>query len=190
MYAQLKKPERFKNESVIDIKSDKKLKLYISAATIAAVLVLAVIGNLFVPVTRLYDTGGFWMLALRFALILIGILIYYWLHEYIHLYIENRMTGIKAGIKREKLFAYSESRSYFSLDTYIKYCFAPVVVLGVILLLLMLILPAKYFWQVYIIQIINIAGAMGDAFVVIRLKREKQELVIKDNGTSVSYWTK
>ena len=59
----------------------------------------------------------------------------------------------------EKYHARCVSDTVFTLKGYIIYCFAPVVIIGTVLLILNIVLPDRFFWQVYIIQIINIAGA-------------------------------
>lgn len=190
MLAFAEKPKEYKNEKAIDLGSERMLKVCIYAAAIAAAALLASIGNLHIPITVLFDADGVLWLVLRFAIVIVCIELYYLLHELIHSHISKKLSGTKAEIVREKIYAYSVSNSYFGLKAYLILSFAPIVIIGVVLLLLTIILPDKLFWQVYIIQIINLAGAAGDVYVAFKLLREKQDIVIKDNGTTVSYWTK
>lgn len=190
MLAFAEKPKEYKNEKAIDLGSERMLKVCIYAAAIAAAALLASIGNLHVPITVFFDVDGALWLLLRFVIVFACIALYYLLHELIHSYISKKLSGTKTEIVREKVYAYSVSNSYFSLKAYLIYSFAPIAIIGVILLLLTLILPDKLFWQVYIIQIINLAGAAGDVYAAFKLLREKQDIVIKDNGKTVSYWTK
>ena len=81
------------------------------------------------------------------------------------------------------------SDTVFTLKGYLIYCFAPVVIIGVVLLILNLVLPDRLFWQVYIIQMINIAGAAGELYAAYRLIKEKKELAVLDDGEKLTYWT-
>ena len=58
-----------------------------------------------------------------------------------------------------------------------------------VLLILNLVLPDRLFWQVYIIQMINIAGAAGELYAAYRLIKEKKELAVLDDGEKLTYWT-
>lgn len=190
MLALTEKPKEYKNEKVIDLGSERMLKVCIYAAAIAAAVLLASIGNLHVPITSLYDVDGVMWLILRLAIVIVCMALYYLLHECIHVCIAKKFSGTKPEIVREKIYVRCASNCCFSLKGYLIYSFAPIVIIGVLLLLLTLVLPDKLFWQVYIIQIINLAGAAGDVYAAFKLLREKQELIVKDNGTTVSYWTK
>lgn len=190
MLALAEKPREFKNEKVIELGSERMLKVCIYAAAIAAAVLLASIGNLRVPITALYDVDGVLWLILRLAIVVICMALYYLLHECTHVYIAKRFSGTKSELVREKIYVHCASNCYFSLKGYLIYSFAPIVIIGVVLLLLALALPDKFFWQVYIIQLINLAGAASDVYAAIKLLGEKQDIVIKDNGATVSYWTK
>ena len=106
-----------------------------------------------------------------------------------HSYVLKRLTGITAKIVFEKYHARCVSDTVFTLKGYLIYCFAPVVIIGVVLLILNIVLPDKFFWQVYIIQIINIAGAAGEFYAAYILIKEKKELAVLDDGVKLTYWT-
>lgn len=188
MYCYKKKPEKLETESVIDPEGDKKLRLYLSLGAAGLAAVLAGIGCIFVPITQLYDVGGVGRFILRAVLIAVGALAYYFVHELVHLCVLKRMTGDTAKLVFEKFHARCASTTVFTLKGYLIYCFSPVVLIGILLLILNILLPDEMFWQVYIIQMINIAGAAGELFAAYRLIREKKELAVLDDGTKITYW--
>ena len=181
-------PKELKTECVIDPASDKKLKrnLYLGTLGLAAVLVL--IGHLFVPISRLYDVGGIGQFVLRAVLIVVAAVVYYCVHEFLLLRVSEKLTGLKTKITLQKYWLNSSSESIFTLKGYLVYSFAPVAIIGVVLLILNIALPDKFFWQVFIIQIINIAGASGSFYAAYRLLKEKKPLAVTDDGTKITYW--
>lgn len=189
MYCYKEKPEAFKTEYVIDPEGDKKLRLYLSLGAVGLAAVLVGIGCIFVPITKLYDVGGVGRFILRAVLIIVMAAVYYCVHELVHSYVLKRLTGITAKIVFEKFHARCVSDTVFTLKGYLIYCFAPVVIIGVVLLILNIVLPDKFFWQVYIIQIINIAGAAGEFYAAYMLIKEKKELAVLDDGEKLTYWT-
>lgn len=183
------KPEKLKTEHVIDPEGDKKLRLYLSLGAVGLAAVLVGIGCIFVPITKLYDVGGVGRFILRAVLIIVMAAVYYCVHELVHSYVLKRLTGTTAKMVFEKYHARCVSDTVFTLKGYLIYCFAPVVIIGVVLLVLNLVLPDKFFWQVYIIQIINIAGAAGEFYAAYMLIKEKKELAVLDDGEKLTYWT-
>lgn len=189
MYCYKEKPEKLKTEHVIDPEGDKKLRLYLSLGAVGLAAVFVGIGCIFVPIAKLYDVGGVGRFILRAVLIIVMAAVYYCVHELVHSYVLKRLTGITAKIVFEKFHARCVNDAVFTLKGYLIYCFAPVVIIGVVLLILNIVLPDKFFWQVYIIQIINIAGAAGESYAAYMLIKEKKELAVQDDGVKLTYWT-
>lgn len=189
MYCYKEKPEKLKTEHVIDPEEDKKLRLYLSLGAVGLAAVLVGIGCIFVPIAKLYDVGGVGRFILRAALIIVMAVVYYCVHELMHSLVLKRLTGDTAKIVLEKHHARCMSDTVFTLKGYIIYCFAPVVIIGTVLLILNIVLPERFFWQVYIIQIINIAGAAGEFYAAYRLIKERKELAVLDDGEKLTYWT-
>lgn len=189
MYCYKEKPEKLKTEHVIDPEEDKKLRLYLSLGAVGLAAVLVGIGCIFVPIAKLYDVGGVGSFVLRAALIIVMTAVYYCVHELMHACVLKRLTGDTAKIVLEKHHVRCVSDTVFTLKGYIIYCFAPVVIIGTVLLILNIVLPERFFWQVYIIQIINIAGAAGEFYAAYRLIKERKELAVLDDGEKLTYWT-
>ena len=67
---------------------------------------------------------------------------------------------------------------------------APVVLWGVVLLILGNLVPAAWFWVVYLIQIVNISGAMGDFFVTVRFSVLPAHILVFDRGVGMTVYSK
>ena len=78
------------------------------------------------------------------------------------------------------LYAYARSEAYFTKKRYFIIALAPVAVWGVVLLALCMLVPAPWFWTVYLIQIGNIAGAAGDFYVVWRFAAMPPDILVRD----------
>ena len=64
------------------------------------------------------------------------------------------------------------------------------VVIGVVLLALCMLVPAPWFWTVYLIQIGNIAGAAGDFYVVWRFAAMPPDILVRDAGVDMTVYSR
>ena len=188
MYAQINKPKKLKEKKRIDIAENKKTQMYIYGAAAAVSIIMIVIGLLIEPISTLFDTTGVITLILRFVIVIAILAACLYLHEYIHVLTIKKFSGEKCKIEFRKIYACVLTDSYFSKRGYLIVSFAPVAIIGVILLLLMIILPSKCFWILYVAEILNIAGAAGDVYTAILLLKEKDGLWIKDEVNYITYW--
>ena len=67
---------------------------------------------------------------------------------------------------------------------------APVAVWGVVLLALCMLVPAPWFWSVYLIQIGNISGAGGDFYVVWRFAAMSPDILVRDAGVGMTVYSR
>ena len=65
---------------------------------------------------------------------------------------------------------------------------APLVVWGCVLLALELLLPKWWFWAVYIVQISNVSGSMGDVYTVWKLSKMPSDILVRDTGTLMTVY--
>ena len=84
--------------------------------------------------------------------------------------------------------AYAKSSWFFSRPAYIAVALAPVLVWGVVLGVLMGDVPVEYFWCLYVIQIFNISGAVGDLYVTWLVLRMPKGVLVYDEGTSMKFF--
>lgn len=187
----LELPAGYKLIRETDPAKDKKMTLWlnitalaIAAAMVAAALVLRAPGE---------EKSGAVNISINLVsaiLMIAGIIAYIFLHEAVHGFFIERFSKTKAKYGFTGLFAYAGSdAAYFDRRSYVVIALAPIVLLGAALLALNLALPANLFWYIYIIQILNIAGAAGDAYLVLLTAKMPRDTLINDTGKSIRFYS-
>ena len=85
-------------------------------------------------------------------------------------------------------YAYAGSDMYFAKKPYLVIAIAPLVFWTVALAVLQLLLPAEWFWVVWVIQITNISGAAGDLFVFALMLKKPETVLVQDSGTAMTVY--
>ena len=184
-------PEGYEEILSIDLQKDKKLALLVNGLAILIAVPLAVIGLLIVPVSVLFDmSAGFGRYCLRFAALLVGVIVYMVLHELVHGIFMKRFSGVKPRYGFPGLYAYAGSDAYFGKRHYIIIALAPVVVWGLVLLLLNAVVSPEWFWVVYFIQIGNLSGAAGDLYVTYKFRQLPEDILVRDTGVAMTVYSK
>lgn len=177
-----KLPAGFEESIRLDPENDKRLgyTLWGISAGIAAAVVL--LGCAIKNIGLLFDAGGAVMLVLR--LILVAAL--GWLSlaatEYFRCERTAKLTQKPAVVKREKYWLSTETRCWFDLKSYAKLSVLPVFSMCLILVLMMMLLPERFFWQIYVIFTMNLAAAAGDVYVLFAASRQNRPVRIKKEG--------
>ena len=179
-------PEDYGEIYSLNLQKDKRAAIIINLLALAIAAVMAVSMNFFVPVTSFFDlSGGIVRYFLRFAALIVLMVLYMVLHELVH--------GIAmklCGTKRVKygftgLYAFAGSEDYYDKKSYIFIALAPIVLWGTVLAAVNFFVPTEWFWIVYMIQLINISGAAGDMFAAVKFSRMPKNILIQDSGVSM-----
>lgn len=171
----------------VDLQKNKKLALGINALALAVGL-LMIAGMAFaVPFgTLLAGQDGLPGLLLRLAVLCAGMLLYVILHEWVHGQVMKFYGARTVAFGFTGLYAYAGSKEdYFTRGAYLVIALAPLVVWGIVLLAVNLLVGREWFWVVYLIQVINVSGAMGDVFVAVKFARMPRNILIHDDGVSM-----
>ena len=191
MKAVEKLPEGYREIYSIDLQKNKKMSVLVNllAAVIAVALVVPMC--VVVPISSLFSMeNGLRDYTLRFASILVLMVVYMVLHELIH------GAAMKmCGTKRVKygftgLYAFAGSADYYDKKSYIFIALAPVVLWGVVLAVVNCFVPYEWFWVVYMIQVINLSGAAGDLFVTVKFSRLPSDILVQDYGVGMKVYSK
>ncbi len=174
-----KLPSGFKTETV-DLDNDKKLRIKLYAATLLAAAVIIALGCLIKNISLLFDAPGFFALLGRFILIMLIIAVGLVGQEYLKCFVLGKLTSKPARVMRGRMSARIEYKCWLDKKSYIIMSLAPAAAECLLMIIFMLILPDKLFWQCYVVFTIVFAGAAGDAYIAYRLLREKRDVRVKN----------
>lgn len=170
---------------------DKRLALLINGLALLIALPLVFLGNRIVPLRTLFSMDdGFGFYFLRLGMLTAGYAAYVVLHELVHGVCMKYFSGAPVRYGFTGLYAYARSEAYFTKKRYFIIALAPVAVWGVVLLALCMLVPAPWFWTVYLIQIGNIAGAAGDFYVVWRFAAMPPDILVRDAGVDMTVYSR
>lgn len=180
-----KLPSGYTTET-IDLDGDKKLAVRLYAAAAAIAVVLTVVCCLLKDISLLFDASGAFALLGRFILVMLITAVCLVGQEYLKCIIIGKLTVKPARVVRGRMSAYIEYKCWLDKRSYLIMSLAPAAAVCLVLLILMIILPDKLFWQCYVIFIVSLTGACGDAYVAYRLSKEKRMCALKTRDTRYS----
>lgn len=178
-------PENYTKIFEIDLLKNKKQMVLVNVLAIVLAVPMFIAGNAFVPFFALYEGGGavFKLLAL-----LLGYVAYIVLHELVHGIFMKHYSGVKPKYGFSLMYAYAGSEAYFNKKSYIIIALAPVVIWGTVLSVLCAAVPESWFWIPYFIQIGNISGAAGDAYVTCKMAALPKDILVNDTGVAMTVY--
>lgn len=175
----------------VDLQKDKKIALFINLLALGIGVIMAVPMHFYVPITTVFDMEqGFGAYFLRFGVLLVGTILYMVCHELIH-----GVTMKWCGTKKIKygftgMYAFAGSDDYYDKSSYITIALAPVVVFAVVFGVLNFLVPVQWFWVVYLLQITNISGAAGDAYVTVKFSKMPKDILVQDSGVGMTVYAR
>ncbi|MDO4475196.1 MAG: DUF3267 domain-containing protein [Lachnospiraceae bacterium] len=182
-------PEGYDQILEIDLVKNKKLMIGLNVVNLILLLGLLWLGHKHLSILQLLNIReGLMDYLLRLAILVVSIFLYMGLHEKVHGVMIRHYSGRPPHYGYGAGYAYAGSDCYFNRRSYIVIALAPVVVWGVVLEVLCLLLPDRWFWHAYFIQAINLAGAVGDLYVVFKILRQKKNILISDSGTVMTVY--
>lgn len=158
----------------IELKEDRKGGHRLLALSALAAAVLVLIGCCFENIGFLFGNGGFGGLFARLAVIVGGFALCLALNELLRRLLINKLRGNTDKADKKSLLA---PAGIMSLNNYAIISFVPVLVIAAVLTVLMLALPHRLLWTVYIIQVLNLSGAIGDIYVLLLAKKDKASFI-------------
>ncbi len=184
-------PAAYEEHFSIDLQKDKKLSLLVNGLALLIGAALIIPMNFAVPMASLFDISqGLLPYTLRFAALLVGMVLYIILHEVVHGITMKCYGCAKVKYGFTGLYAFAGCDEYFYKLPYLVIALAPVVVWGVVLAVAGLLVPTSWFWVVYWIQVMNLSGAAGDLYVCLRFAKLPPNTLVKDVGVSMTVYTK
>jgi len=184
-------PEGYTESRTISLSKNRKLLIGVNAIAVILFVLLYLLGMRIRPAFDVDDNGITFSASTLQILVTAAALVGYVVgHEWVHGLCFRRYSGKKARYGFTGLYAYAASDAYFSRGPYLVIGLAPVVVFGLLFLLLNLLLPDGWFWPVYFLQMMNLAGAAGDILVTAILLRMPSDLLVLDEGSTIHVYTR
>lgn len=183
-------PESYKEIFSVNMQTDKKTMLIVNGLALVITAAIAIPMHFHISIATLFDMeNGLGMYILRFAVMIISMVVYIVLHELVH-----GITMKLFGTKKVKygftgMYAFAGSDNYYDKTSYIVIAMAPIVVWGVVIAIINALVPNEWFWAVYIIQIANISGAAGDLYVTAKFLKMPKDILVHDNGVSMTVYS-
>ena len=179
-----KLPSNYRLAREIDMRKDKKMAFWLNVAGTVLFFALCVVGYFIHPIDSTFDFKFIYIIV-----VIAGLLAYIILHELTHALFMRIFIHNRVNFGFHVYAAYAGMRDgYFRRLEYIIIALAPVVILGIALGLLNFFLPSGWFWTIFIIQGQNIAGAVGDYYVIYLLTKTSSKTLINDDGMSMRYY--
>lgn len=123
--------------------------------------------------------------------IAVGLISFIIIHELIHGLFIRIFSGKKANYKFSVFYASAgASDRYFDKTAYIIIALSPVIIITTFLLLLFNFTPITLYNGILLVLALNISGAIGDFYISAIVLTQGKDLLIRDNGESMSFYTK
>lgn len=176
-------PEGYQEFYSVDLQKDKKASFWINFwACLIGVIMVAIP---WVTISNPFDMS-YW----RWLLVLVLSIVYIVLHELVH-----GITMKAVGTKKVKygftgLYAFAGSKDYYDKYSYITIALAPVILWGIVLAVVQIFTPVEWFWVPWLIQVSNISGAAGDAYVTAKFSKMPKDIMVSDYGVGMTVYSK
>ncbi len=180
-------PEGYRPILSLDLQKNKRQMIIVNIIGAVIAIVMLAVALPLVPISALFDmSSGLGAYALRFGILLVGMVLYIILHELVHGIFMKALSGVKPRYGFTVIYAYAGSDAYFNKKSYILIALAPVVIWGAVLGVLNALVPTSWFWVVYLIQMVNLSGAGGDIYVTFKFSRLPRDILVRDTGVAMT----
>ncbi len=180
-------PRGYREIRRVDLMRNRKEAMVVNLLALLITGVLAALGFVFCPPFENVRLGIHTVFGMVF--LVIGVILYMILHELIHGVFMKTFSGKKPRYGFTGLYAYAGSDALFNRTQYLIIAFAPVVILGTVIAVLTAAFYETAFWYLYLIQILNLSGAAGDLYVGFLIARMNNDVVVRDMGTDMSFYS-
>ncbi|MBR2907982.1 MAG: DUF3267 domain-containing protein [Clostridia bacterium] len=185
-------PDRYREIFSVDLQKDKKKAILVNSLGVLIMLAMGIPMSFFVPFSTLFSMDeGLLAYFIRWGVLMVALVGYVVLHELTHALIMRIFGAVKVRFGFTGLYAFAGSeQDYFAKGAYILIALAPLVLLGVVILIVNFFVPTSWFWVVYMIQIMNVSGASGDLYVAVKFLGMPKDILVKDTGVSMTVYSR
>jgi len=174
-------PKGYRQIAVLDFVRNRKQLLIVNIGALAVAALMVVLGLIFYPFAPTWGLlKSCWWAWLSVPAMYLA---YIPLHELTHGVLMHALSGVKPKYGFRLCYAYAGSNVYFDKFSHNLIAVAPLILWGAVLLALQCALPAGWLWLIWLIQISNVSGSVGDVYCALYLIRMPRDIVIQDTGT-------
>lgn len=188
-----KPPVGYELVKVIDTVHNKKESFIVNSLSASVIVLMILLGAWIFGFERLEamltsnEPGVLRWFVFRMAVILLMAAVYILLHEGIHVvFIKLLRRDCAVKFSYKIVYASVGCDACFSKVEYLAICIAPVLLLGLLLTVLCVAVPAHWQWPVFIIQVLNLSSAAGDIYIFAILSRMPKNLLVRDDGVTIN----
>ena len=183
-------PEGYKEILSVDMAGDKKLAVIINGLALVIAAVMAAVMVFIVPIDSLFEGNQTEaQRVIKMLTLVVGMVLYLVLHEAVHGIAMKYYGCQKVRFGFKGAYAFAATDDYLPRKPYVVIALAPIVVWGAVFAVMNLLVPADWFWIVYILQICNISGAAGDLYISLRLRKLPDDILVQDSGVSMNVYS-
>lgn len=190
-------PKGYEPVKKIDLLSNHKEMVAVNLISFALMVIMILIGGAVTGIDKLRSmllvdsTQELKHFVLKLVLTLTFCAVYIVLHELVHgVFMKLCLKGCKVNFGYKVIYAYAGSNACFSRISYVIIAAAPLVFFGVLLSIICCVVPAEWFWPIYLVQVLNVSGAAGDIYVFFLILRMPKDILIRDTGISMTVYGK
>ena len=177
-------PNNYNLIKEVDFANDKKMFILINILALFICIIMLAIQTYFNGISFSLDITFIKMALLTVLLCVLYII----LHELVHGVFILIFTKEKPSFGMSMGLFYTATDYYMPKVQYIIVALAPVVIWGTLLHLIYMNLSGPLFWVFYIVQMLNISGAIGDYCITIVTIRLPKDILCKDKGASMEFY--
>lgn len=172
-----------------DFDNDKKLRLSCLGIAAGICAVLFLIGILIQPLRELFDTAGILRFGLRMVLLLALLLLLVASCELLRSALIKKLSGKEAQHSIRRPFAYAYTHEKLNVRQYLIISLAPTIICALVIVLLQLLLPDKWFWVLMVVQMANLGGAAPAVYSTVVVLKIQAGVLLSDDGEKLTVWT-
>jgi len=176
-------PDGYKIVERVELMKDEKMVSQLIVITIVTAIIAIVMGIVITPF-RVALPFGLASLLLLLPIYLVFIVI----HELIHIICMKIFSPAKVVYGISWSYAHAGSLGYFTKRQHIIIGLSPVVIIGVFLLVFAVVLPVEWFWNIHILQVLNLSSAAGDIYMANYMRKQPSDALIKDEGPTMTIY--
>ncbi len=182
-------PNGYNEVKKISFTENKRFSVIINIAALIVCVIMIAPMLIIVPLETLFHISSdedVKLLIIKMAVLALSEYLYIILHEAIHGIFIRIISGKWGKFGFKSVYAYASCDTYLGKKEYIIIALAPIVIFGILLGVMSVLVSAEWFWVVYLVQITNISGAVGDVYVTYTITRLPKDTLIFDTGLEMT----